>query len=101
RKTLLTMLLAAVLTVTVGVGSASADTLILDIGFTNNGPLGALPGPYGELLIDRTSSTTATFTLTSNTKGGNIYLFGDGNTIGLNVNASGVAVGAITTTLPG
>jgi hypothetical protein len=38
-------------------------------------------------------STHATVTLTSNTVGGNIYLFGDGGTIGLNTNGTVTASG--------
>jgi hypothetical protein len=53
-------------------------------------------GPYGTVTVDLTSNTTATITFSSNTVGGNTYLFGDGGSAGVNVNASSWSVTAIT-----
>jgi hypothetical protein len=52
-------------------------------------------GPYGTVVVDLTGSTTASITLT------NFYvdphfLYGDGGTLGLNVNATSWLLGAIT-----
>jgi hypothetical protein len=61
--------------------------LNISLGTANSGISGS-PGPYGTVQVNLTSSTTATITLTSLSNGGNTYLFGDGGTLGLNVNAS-------------
>ncbi len=96
-KASLTLLLAAALSLTFGVSSASADTADYSLSVPNSG-ISGFTGPYGNVHVDLTSSTTADITLTSNTVGGNIYLFGDGNTLALNVNASvsSLSVGTIT-----
>jgi hypothetical protein len=78
-------------------GSASiarADTISFDIGSLNLA--GPFPGPYEHVVVDRTSSTTATITFTSLTNGGFIYLMGDGGTVGVNVNAATWTLGPIT-----
>jgi hypothetical protein len=46
--------------------------------------------------ITLVNSTTATVTFTSNTVAGNIYLFGDGHSVDLNVNATTFSTSGIT-----
>ncbi len=65
--------------------NASADTITFDLGL-GNAAIAGFPGPYANVLVDRTSSTAATFTFTGLSNGGYTYLMGDGGTVGLNVN---------------
>jgi len=53
-----------------------------------NAALSGFTGPYAQLDIHLIDSTHATVTFQSLTHGGNIYLMGDGGTVGLNVNAT-------------
>jgi VPDSG-CTERM motif len=55
---------------------------------TPNDAISGFTGPFGEVDVHLVNSTTATVTFTSLTNGGNIYLFGDGSTVAVNVNAS-------------
>jgi hypothetical protein len=64
-----------------------ADTTSLTLG-TGNSALSGFAGPYAEVLVNRTSPTTATITFTSDIVGGNIYLMGDSGMVALNVNAT-------------
>jgi len=66
---------------------AKADTFTSSID-TPNDAISPFTGPYGSVLVDLTSSTTASITFTSNTVNGNIYLFGGVNAVDLNVNGS-------------
>jgi hypothetical protein len=97
------MVIKAVLGVaccTLAVQSAKSDsiTYLMDVGNSTttppDGKLSAYQGPYGEVTVNRTSSTSATITFTSLTALGNIYLFGDGGTAGVNVNASSWSIGS-------
>src|SRR5260370_30440070 len=76
---------------------ARADQLSfsLDLGNTSDPGISGFTGPYATVTVDRTSSTTADITFTSLTKNGNIYLFGDGGSVALNVNGP-FTVGDIT-----
>jgi hypothetical protein len=89
-----TVLLAVALALAFGARSASADTFtsILD---TGNSAISGYSGPYGTVTVDRTSSTAATVTFTSNTVNSNIYLFGDGSSAAVNVNASSFTITGI------
>jgi hypothetical protein len=91
--------IAPVLIALVGQGlqQAKVDTLSFDLTQGNPGIPG-FTGPYANVNINLTSSTTATITFTSLTNSGNIYLMGDGSTVALNVNASSFTVGTITGT---
>jgi hypothetical protein len=51
---------------------------------------------HGTVDVHWTDSTRSTITFTSNTVGGNIYLFGDGGTAGVNVNATSSTLSNIT-----
>ena len=53
-----------------------------------NAALSTFIGPYANLHIDLTSTTTANVTFTSLTNGGFIYMMGDGGTADLNVNGT-------------
>jgi hypothetical protein len=61
-----------------------------------NSAISGFAGPYGTVDVHWTDSTHSTITFTSNTVGGNIYLFGDGGTAGVNVNATSWTLSNIT-----
>jgi hypothetical protein len=87
--------IAAVLMAIVGMGLQQADafTSQLNVG---NPAISGFQGPYGTVTVTLVNSTTATITFTSNTAAGNIYLFGDGGSVAVNVNASTFSVSGIT-----
>jgi hypothetical protein len=74
---------------------AKADSITFNLS-TGNPAISGYPGPYASVLVNRTSTTTATITFTSLTNSGRIYLFGDGSSVGVNVNAASWTLGAIT-----
>jgi hypothetical protein len=79
-----------------GVVPASADI------FTSNLTLANITGftaPYGQVVVTLNSSTNATVTFTANESNPlDAYLFGDGGSVAVNVNASTWALGTITGT---
>jgi hypothetical protein len=83
------------LTLTVGALQVSADTTTITISNPNSA-ISGFAGPYASVLVNRTSSTTATVTFTSLTNSGNIYLMGDGGTADLNINATAFGVTGVT-----
>jgi hypothetical protein len=87
--------IVAVLIAIAGMGLQQADafTSQLNVG---NPAISGFTGPYGTVTITLVNSTTATVTFTSNTVNGNIYLFGDGGSVALNVNATTFSVSGIT-----
>jgi hypothetical protein len=87
-------LFAAALSLSSGVGTASADAISFDL-TTGNSAISGFSGPYGQVVVNRTSATSATITLTSLTAGGNIYLFGSTSTFAVNVNAKNWTIGSI------
>jgi VPDSG-CTERM motif len=88
--------IAAVLIAIAGFGLQQASAFTSDLNKSNFG----FTGPYGTVTITLVGQT-ATVTFTSNTVGGNIYLFGDGSSAALNVNATSFTVGTITGTNAG
>ena len=71
--------------------AARADTLSFNL--TNpNSALGPYPPPYASVLINRTSTTTATITFTGLSSGAYNYLLGGQGMVGVNVNASSFTV---------
>jgi PEP-CTERM motif len=91
-KASLTLLLAVALTMTLGVSSASADSISYDLGVPNSG-ISSFPGPYGTVTVTTAgNSNTATITLTANTIGSNFYMFGGQGTIGVNTNGAATIV---------
>jgi hypothetical protein len=73
---------------------AKADFIFnLDAG---NSAISGFSGPYAQVAVHLTDSTHATITFTSLLNSGNIYLLGDGGTVGVNVNAASWTLGAIT-----
>lgn len=69
----------------------ASATLSLTLGAPNDG-LEVFTGPYATLDVTRNSATTATITYTGldSPVGGYHFLFGDGGSVGLNVNGTGV-----------
>jgi hypothetical protein len=84
---------AATIALTPVAGHADFFTFNLDLG---NSALSGFSGPWATVSVNRTSSTTATITFTSLTNAGNIYLLGDGGTVGVNVNATSWTLGTVT-----
>jgi hypothetical protein len=66
---------------------AHADIINFNLSI-GNAAISGFTGPYAQVTIDLTSSTTADLTFTSLTNSGNIYLMGDGGTADVNVNAT-------------
>jgi hypothetical protein len=63
---------------------------------TGNSAISGFAGPYASVDVHLDSSTMATITFTSDIVGGNIYLLGDGGTVGVNVDATTWTLGTIT-----
>jgi PEP-CTERM motif-containing protein len=84
----------AALALNVGVARADLFDFQLNIGNTALNPPNS--GPYANVDVNLTSPTTATITFTSLTNSGNIYLMGDGGSVGVNVNATSWTLGTIT-----
>jgi hypothetical protein len=80
--------------------NAWADIFSFDLD-TGNAAISGYTGPYASVEVNRTSNTTATITFTSLTNSGNIYLLGDGGSVGVNVNATSWTLGTITGTNSG
>jgi hypothetical protein len=73
----------------------AADTFSSDL-TVGNDALSGYSGPFANVLVTLTSATTATVTFTSLTNSGNIYLFGDGGSVAVNVNATSFTLDNIT-----
>lgn len=72
-----------------GGSNAWADIATFDLVTGNASPgLGCCTGPYAQVTIDLTSSTTATVTFDSLTNGGFTYLMGANQGVGINVNGT-------------
>jgi hypothetical protein len=63
---------------------------------TGNPAISGYPGPYATVDVNLVDATHATITFTSLTNSGNIYLFGDGSSVGVNVNAASWTLGPVT-----
>jgi len=77
-------------------GTASADPFVITLDAANISDT----GPYAQVTVNLTSSTTADVTFQSLTSGGNIFLMGAQGAVALNVNGD-VTVGTITGTNSG
>ncbi len=96
RKLLLSLTVLGLLALAFA-SPARADTVSYDLS-AGNAALSGYSGPYGNVTVNRTSSTTATITFTSNTSGtsGYYYYFTDGGSADVNVNATTWTLGTIT-----
>ena len=92
--------IAVVLMAIAGFGLQQADAFTSQLNVGNTA-ISGFTGPYGTVTITLVNSTTATVTFTSNTVAGNIYLFGDGSSVALNVNATTFSATGITGTNAG
>jgi hypothetical protein len=63
---------------------------------TGNPAISGFSGPYATVDVHLVDATNATITFTSLTNSGNIYLFGDGSSVGVNVNAASWTLGTVT-----
>jgi hypothetical protein len=88
---------AALGALALAVPTASADTFTSSIN-TPNSAISGFTGPYGTVTVTTSGPNvnTATVTFTSLTNSGNIYLFGDGGSVDVNVNATSSTVSGIT-----
>jgi len=77
---------------TLGIPSASADSIGFDIAVPN-AALAPFPSPYAHVDVNQTSATTAIITFTGLTTGGFTYSFGAAQAIDINVNATTFTVG--------
>src|SRR5690242_11025106 len=82
-----TVLAFGALALAVPANAVVLDSTDIAVGLPN-AALSAFIGPYANLHIDLTSTTTANVTFTSLTNGGFIYMMGDGGTADLNVNGT-------------
>jgi hypothetical protein len=80
--------------------AASADIITFDLVNGNTG-LSGFTGPFAKVTVNELTTTTATVTFDSLTQGGDIYLMGDGGTVGLNVSGTFTALFSGTTTFGG
>jgi hypothetical protein len=92
RLTRMALLMAAVSLLAAAQTKASFS---FDLG-TGNSAISGFSGPFAHVDVNLTSSTTATITFTSLTSAGNIYLIGDGGSVGVNVNAASWTLGTVT-----
>src|SRR5690349_7042315 len=76
--------------------SAWADTLVFDLNQSNLGA--GFTGPFVEVTVDRTSTTTATFTFDALTNGGFTYLMHTNGAAAVNINAATFTGSVISTT---
>lgn len=83
----------------VGAAQPAAASISISLG-TGNMALSGYAGPYATVTVTRVDATHATIVYDSNTVAGNIYLFGDGGSVGLNFNGA-VTAGTITGTNAG
>jgi len=93
--------IAAVLIAIAGLGlqQAKADTVYtLSVG---NAAISGFPGPYATATVHLVDSTHATITFVSLTNSGNIYLFGDGSSVAVNVNATSWTIGSFSSSNAG
>jgi hypothetical protein len=75
-------------------GPARADITTFDL-TVGNTAISGYSGPYAAVEVDRTDATHATITFSSLSNGGNIYLLGDGGSVGVNVDATSWTLGTI------
>lgn len=86
-------LLLSALCALAGVSGAGADTISYQLGL-GNPPVAGFTGPYVDVLVDRTSGTTAEITFTSLSNGTETFLIGNGGSAAVNVNASSWSIGS-------
>ena len=78
-----------------GLQQVKADTTSFNLS-AGNSAISGYTGPYASVLVNLTTSNTATITFTSLTNSGNIYLMGNGASMALNVNATTFTAGGVT-----
>ena len=88
-------LLAVSVIALAGFTSNAGAVLSFDLGL-GNAAIAGFPGPYANVQVNRTDATHATITFTSYVVAGNIYLMGDGGSVGVNVNAGSWSIGSFT-----
>ena len=79
----------------VGFTSNAGAVLSFDLGL-GNPAISGFPGPYATVSVNRTDATHATITFTGQSHGGWQYLFGDGGSVAVNVNAASWSIGSFT-----
>jgi hypothetical protein len=74
--------------------SAQADQITEQL-ILGNDALSGFPTPFGSVTINRTSTTDASITFTSNLIGTTQYSFGDGGSVALNTNGAVTVTGGV------
>jgi hypothetical protein len=87
---------ASALALALGIVSMPAHADLIFMSGTGNAAINGFPGPYATVDVHLVDSTHATVEFTSLTNSGNIYLMGDGGTVGVNVNASSWTISFLT-----
>jgi hypothetical protein len=77
-----------------GLQQAKADTFTSSLN-AGNPAIAGFTGPYGTVTIVTNGTNTATVTFTSGSTASNVYLFGDGGSVALNVSVSTFTVNSI------
>lgn len=83
---------ALLLTLSGALSAARADTINYQIAL-GNPAVSSYTGPYADVLVDRTSTTTAQITFTSLSNGFQTFLLGAVGAAGVNVNAGSWTIG--------
>src|SRR5215472_10923201 len=79
---------ASAFALTLGVAGMPAHADLIFNSDLGNAAISGFAGPYATVDVHLVDSTHATVEFTSLTNSGNIYLMGDGGSVGVNVNAS-------------
>jgi len=96
RPWFLMAVLVALSVLAFGPTRASADFIDFDLTSSNLGS--GFNGPFVHVTVNRTSSTTATFTFDALTNDGFTYLLTDGGSVAVNLNATSWTLGSISGT---
>jgi hypothetical protein len=78
---------ASAFALALGIAGIPAHADLIFTSDTGNSAISGFPGPYVTVDVHLIDSTHATVEFNSLTNNGNIYLMGDGGTVGVNVNA--------------
>jgi len=100
KRTLTLLSTALSLSLVLGTSRSLADTISFQL-TVGNPPVAPFAGPYVDVLVDRSSATSAMITFTSLSNGSETFLLGDGSSAAVNVNAALWSVSALSGTNAG
>ena len=90
-------ILAAAAATSLGLGAPAHASYTFNLN-TGNQALFGYTGPFAQVTVDLTDSTHATVTFDDKTYAGGVYLFGDGGTVAVNVNATSFTASVFSST---